>query len=110
VQRRPIRDLIDPRLERPVGAIALGERRAAKRFSRSQPATMVWNGADYLVECRDISYVGMGLVIYSPCNQCPQPGEAVRIVVKQGDSLYEDEFTVVQIEPEGTGTLMHLKL
>lgn len=104
---RPIRELVCPHIDEPVGAGQAGkERRRTYRYARRLPGTLVVDGMEHPVTCIDIGYGGMRVLV---SGRMPLPvGERVVTRIRQGDQLYQDQLSVVACKPAAAETVIHL--
>lgn len=109
VDARPLRELIDPVVDRTVPAArTINDRRSALRFRCDLPGTLHIRGTEHPVVCSDLGYSGMCVV--SGMEIQPTPGDRVTVDVQHERVLYREDFTIVACKPAAQGTTLHLSL
>jgi hypothetical protein len=106
---RPIRELVCPHIDEPVGAGQAGdERRRSYRYARRLPGTLVVDGMEHPVTCIDIGYGGMRVLVSGRMSL--PVGERVVVRIRQSSQLYQDQLSVVKCKPAADETMIHLHL
>ena len=103
-----IRDLIQSELAKPAGLTDQGEdRRRYHRHTDGQfSGHLLVNGMEVPVWCRDVGHGGMCVEADGPL--AVAEGERVVISVKVWTRVFQDELSVVKVQPGENGTTLHL--
>jgi hypothetical protein len=91
--RRPIRELICPDIEEPIGGHERAhERRYGPRFARCLPGVLIIGGIEHPVTCVDIGPGGMG--VFAPTAVRPPVGRHAVARIELNGRLFENTFSV----------------
>lgn len=103
-----IRDLIQSELASPTGLSDESEdRRRYHRYTDRQfSGQLIVNGMEVPVRCRDLGHGGMCIEADGPV--AVAEGERVIIRIEVWGRAFQDELSVVKVQPGDNGTTVHL--
>ena len=107
--RRPIRELVCPDIEEPIGGREpVHERRYGPRFARRLPGVLIIDGVEHPVTCVDIGSGGMGVV--APAAVRPNVGRHAVARIELNGRLFENTFSFAYGDRTADGTAIRVGL